>query len=127
MARIANLNNTQTPLVNLSGSIAAGGTAQLVCPQMPTRAYLLFQNTSDTVMYVGIGGATATVAVSSGALTTFTVTNAGSPLLVVVAATNLVTPLWTPVSTNTLTGGSSYFSDREWTNHSARFYRLSSP
>jgi hypothetical protein len=47
--------------------------------------------------------------------------------VVVEATTNLSNPAWTPVGTNTLTGGSSYFSDPEWTNHPARFYRLRSP
>jgi hypothetical protein len=46
---------------------------------------------------------------------------------VVEAATNLGNPAWIPMSTNTLTSGSSYFSDPEWTNHPARFYRLRSP
>ncbi len=43
------------------------------------------------------------------------------------AATNLPNPIWSPVSTNTLTGGSSYFSDPQWTNYPTRFYRLRSP
>jgi uncharacterized protein YkwD len=46
---------------------------------------------------------------------------------VVEACTNLVNPDWSSVGTNTLTGGSSYFSDPEWTNSSARFYRFRSP
>ena len=47
--------------------------------------------------------------------------------VVVEACTNLANPIWSPVSTNTLTGGSSYFSDPQWTNYPARFYRLRSP
>jgi hypothetical protein len=47
--------------------------------------------------------------------------------VVVEAATNLGNPAWVSVGTNTLTSGSSYFSDPEWTNHPARFYRLRSP
>ncbi len=47
--------------------------------------------------------------------------------VVVEACTNLATPVWSPVGTNTLTGGSSYFSDPQWTNYPARFYRLRSP
>ena len=46
---------------------------------------------------------------------------------VVEACTNLTNPVWSPVGTNTLTGGSSYFSDPQWTNHPVRFYRLRSP
>ena len=47
--------------------------------------------------------------------------------IVVEACTNLADPLWSPLATNTLTGGSSYFSDPQWTNHPVRFYRLRSP
>jgi hypothetical protein len=47
--------------------------------------------------------------------------------VVVEACTRLDTALWSPVGTNTLTGGSSYFSDPQWTNSPARFYRLRSP
>ena len=47
--------------------------------------------------------------------------------VVVEACTNLANPIWSPVGTNTLTGGSSYFSDPQWTNYPARFYRLRSP
>jgi len=43
------------------------------------------------------------------------------------ACAALASAVWSPVSTNTLTGGSSYFSDSQWTNHSARFFRLRSP
>jgi len=32
-----------------------------------------------------------------------------------------------PLATNTFTGGSSYFSDPQWTNYPARFYRLRAP
>jgi hypothetical protein len=57
----------------------------------------------------------------------FTITGASNLVLVVEAATNLANPAWTPVGTNTLTGGSSYFSDPGPRNHPARFYRLRSP
>jgi hypothetical protein len=43
------------------------------------------------------------------------------------ACTNFTNPVWQPVQTNTLTGGSSYFSDPQWTNYPARFYRFRSP
>jgi hypothetical protein len=57
----------------------------------------------------------------------FSITNAGSPEVVIEACTDLSNPLWTPVATNTLTGGSAAFVDPTWTNHPARFYRLSMP
>jgi len=48
-------------------------------------------------------------------------------VIVVEACTNLSNPVWTPVGTNTLTGGSSYFSDSHWADHTTRAYRLRSP
>lgn len=66
-----------TGAVHFSGSIAAGGTSQLIIPARTTRTYLLFENTSSAYLRVGLGGARATVAVSSGALTTFTIVNGG--------------------------------------------------
>ena len=54
----------------------------------------------------------------------FTITNAGSPTIIVDACTNLTDLVWVPVSTNTLTGGTSYFSDPQWTNYTGRFYRF---
>ncbi len=47
--------------------------------------------------------------------------------VVVEASTSLVNPTWSPISTNTLTKGSSYFGDPQWTNHTCRYYRLRSP
>lgn len=47
--------------------------------------------------------------------------------VVVEATTQLSRPEWIPISTNTLTDGSSSFTDPEWSNHPARFYRLRSP
>jgi hypothetical protein len=47
--------------------------------------------------------------------------------VMVEACTNLANPIWSPVGTNTLTGGSSYFSDPQWTDYPGRFYRLRSP
>ena len=57
----------------------------------------------------------------------FTITNAGNPTIIVYACTNLTSGVWVPVSTNTLTGGASYFSDPQWTNYAGRFYRFRSP
>ena len=57
----------------------------------------------------------------------FTVTGNSNLVIVVEACTNLANHTWSPVGTNTLTGGSSYFSDPRWTNYTRRFYRLRSP
>ncbi|MGO8929333.1 MAG: leucine-rich repeat domain-containing protein [Limisphaerales bacterium] len=57
----------------------------------------------------------------------FTITGTSGLVIVVEACTNLANPTWSPVGTNGLTDGSSYFSDPQWTNYPARFYRLRSP
>jgi hypothetical protein len=62
----------------------------------------------------------------------FTITGSSNLVIVVEAATNLSNTVWSPVSTNTLntfvgTNGTSYFSDPQWTNYPAAFYRLRSP
>jgi hypothetical protein len=54
----------------------------------------------------------------------FNIAWASGQTVVVEACTNLANPVWSPVATNTLTGDSSYFSDPQWTNYPARFYRL---
>lgn len=43
------------------------------------------------------------------------------------ACTSLADADWSPVGTNALTDGWSYFSDPNWTSYPARFYRLRSP
>jgi len=57
----------------------------------------------------------------------FNFTGPADATIVVEASTDLSNPVWIPVGTNTLTGGSSFFSDPRWTNYSTRFYRLRSP
>jgi len=57
----------------------------------------------------------------------FTITGNSGLVVVVEANTNLANPLWWPVGTNTLSGGSSYFSDPQSTKYPARFYRLRTP
>jgi hypothetical protein len=54
----------------------------------------------------------------------FTISWATNLSVVVEASTNLGNLVWTPVVTNTLNDGWSYFSDPQWTNHPSRFYRL---
>jgi hypothetical protein len=57
----------------------------------------------------------------------FTISWATNASVVVEAATNLANPVWIPVSTNTLVNGTNHFSDPQWTNYSARYYRLQMP
>ncbi len=65
------------PLYDASGTIASGGTAQLLLPEAKSRAFLLVMNISDTDMYLEIGGARATCSLTNGAVSSFTITNAG--------------------------------------------------
>jgi hypothetical protein len=57
----------------------------------------------------------------------FSITWASGMTVVVEASTNLANPVWSPVSTNTLIGVSSYFSDAQWASYPSRFYRIRSP
>ena len=41
----------------------------------------------------------------------FTITGASGLVIVVEECADLANPVWSPVGTNTLAGGSSYFSD----------------
>jgi hypothetical protein len=56
----------------------------------------------------------------------FNIAGTSGLVIVVDTCTNLANPVWTPVATNTLSGGSSYFGDPQWTNYPGRFYRLGS-
>jgi hypothetical protein len=56
----------------------------------------------------------------------FIINGTSSQVIVVEASTSLSGPVWSPVGTNTLTGGASDFSDSEWKNYPIRFYRLRS-
>jgi len=57
----------------------------------------------------------------------FNITGTSNIVVVVEACANLANPVWVPVATNTLTGGTNYFSDPQWKNYPRRFYRLRSP
>jgi hypothetical protein len=57
----------------------------------------------------------------------FTISWAGGMVVAVEACTDPANPGWTPLQTNTLTSDTLYFSDSQWTNHPARFYRLRWP
>ena len=57
----------------------------------------------------------------------FTISWATNVPVVVEACSNLSNPVWSPVSTNTLASGTSYFSDPQSANLPGRYYRLRSP
>jgi hypothetical protein len=54
----------------------------------------------------------------------FVISWAANLPVVVQASSNLAQNVWTPIATNTLTNGASFFSDPNWTNVPVRFYRL---
>ncbi|MCX6913281.1 MAG: hypothetical protein NT167_09585 [Verrucomicrobia bacterium] len=57
----------------------------------------------------------------------FTITGTTNIPIAVEACTNLTSASWTSLQTCTLTNGSIYFSDPDWTNYPARLYRIRSP
>ena len=57
----------------------------------------------------------------------FNITGTNNFTVKVEASTNLANPTWSPLQTITLTNGSAYFNDPEWTNVPARIYRLNMP
>jgi hypothetical protein len=57
----------------------------------------------------------------------FTMIGSNNEVVVVETCTNLANPVWIPVATNTLTGGSKYFSNPHWPNYPGSYYRLFSP
>ena len=56
----------------------------------------------------------------------FTISGSTNLVIVTEVCTNLLNPVWSPMATNTLTGGWSYFGDPSWTNYPVRFYRFRS-
>jgi len=57
----------------------------------------------------------------------FDLTGADGQTVVVEACADLKLQNWVPVSTNTLTGGTSSFTDPDWGGYPARFYRTVTP
>jgi hypothetical protein len=57
----------------------------------------------------------------------FNITGSYGLIVVVEATTSLRNAIWYPLQTNTITGGSFYFSDAHWTDYPSRFYRIHSP
>jgi len=60
-----------------SGSITAGGTAQLLLPEAKSRSHLKIQNLSAEALYIEYGSARATATLSGTTIASCTVTNAG--------------------------------------------------
>jgi hypothetical protein len=57
----------------------------------------------------------------------FNIDWANGMTVVIEASTNPTAPVWLPLQTNTLTADSLFFTDPDWTNHPARFYRVRWP
>jgi hypothetical protein len=57
----------------------------------------------------------------------FDITGTANLPIAVEAGTNLASPSWVVLASCTLTNGSVYFSDPDWTKYPARFYRIRSP
>jgi len=57
----------------------------------------------------------------------FNISGTASKTLVVEACTNLATPFWQPLQTNTFITNVLYFSDPAWVNYQERFYRAYYP
>ena len=80
MARIVGFTEQQvlTPVYRADGTIASGGTPQLILPRAAPRSSFMIQNTSASdTLYFEFGCARAKATVSNGAITAVTVTNAG--------------------------------------------------
>lgn len=60
-----------------SGSIATGGTPQLVLPEAHCRSSFIIENTSSGPLYLEFGAARATAVLTNGVVTAVNVTNAG--------------------------------------------------
>ena len=57
----------------------------------------------------------------------FTISWATNAAVVVEACDNLANPVWSPVATNTLTNGVSFFSEPVQTNIASDYYRIRTP
>lgn len=57
----------------------------------------------------------------------FHIAGSSGLLVVVESCTNLARPVWSVAGTCTLSGGTAFFCDPEWTNARARFYRFRWP
>jgi hypothetical protein len=57
----------------------------------------------------------------------FNITGTTNIPIVIEACADLASLVWVPLQSCTLTNGSVYFCDPQWTNYPGRFYRLRSP
>ena len=57
----------------------------------------------------------------------FNITGTADIPIVIEASAGIASQLWVPLQNSKLTNGLIYFSDSQWTNYPARFYRIRSP
>lgn len=57
----------------------------------------------------------------------FNITGTANIPVEVQATTNLINATWSSVFTGSITNGSVYFSDPQWTNYAGRYYRIGEP
>lgn len=80
MARVVGFGEQQVllPLYRADGTVAAGGTPQLILPRAAPRSSITIQNTSPTdTIVIEFGSARATATISGGKVSAITVTNGG--------------------------------------------------
>lgn len=70
-------NGTTVELFDKSGTIASATLPQLIIPVSKRRTSFIIENLSSAPMYIEFGGARATATLTSQAVTSCTITNAG--------------------------------------------------
>ena len=65
------------PLYVADSTITTGGTSQLLLPRAASRSHLLVMNLSTANLFMEVGDARATAALTSGRVSSLTVTNGG--------------------------------------------------
>jgi hypothetical protein len=95
----------------------------------PATVYFLLGTTGWSTYFAGLPTTVWTPEGSFGVRSNqfgFNITWADRMSVVVEASPTLSNPVWSPLATNTLTGGTFYFTDPQWTNYPSRFYRVRS-
>jgi hypothetical protein len=64
-------------VLDFSGTVTNGGTAQALLPQQPGRSYFFFENTSSANLSLAIGPPRATATLTSGVVTAISIPDGG--------------------------------------------------
>jgi len=100
----------------------------------PATVYFLLGTTGWSTNFAGLPTAIWTPEVQTGDGSFgvksnqfgFNLTWADGLSVVIEASPSLSNPMWSSVVTNTLSGGTFYFTDPQWTKYPSRFYRVRS-